>query len=68
MITWETVRNSLQKIIDSEDKKLPLSDDAIVHELRSAGIIVARRTVFKLRQSMSIPSFRGRRDRANGNG
>ena len=57
----DVVRLKLQEIIDKEDKKSPLSDDAIVKMLESEGIQVARRTIVKYRQLLGIPSSRGRR-------
>jgi RNA polymerase sigma-54 factor len=65
-VAWDRVRIKLQEIIDNEDKKSPLSDDAIVEELGKAGITVARRTVTKYRKAMNIPSSRGRRDWSKG--
>jgi RNA polymerase sigma-54 factor len=65
-LAWDRVRIKLQEIVDNEDKKSPLSDDAIVEELAKAGIDVARRTVTKYRKAMSIPSSRGRRDWTKG--
>jgi len=57
----DVVRSKLQEIIDKEDKKDPLSDDAIVKVLGNEGIQVARRTIVKYRQALGIPSSRGRR-------
>jgi RNA polymerase sigma-54 factor len=57
------VRMTVRDIVASEDKSQPLPDDAIAKELGKAGITVARRTVTRLRQSMNIPSWRGRRVR-----
>jgi len=57
----DVVRLKLHEIIDKEDKKKPLSDDAIVKMLESEGIQVARRTIVKYRQLLNIPSSRGRR-------
>ena len=57
----DVVRLKLQEIIGRENKKSPLSDDAIVKMLESEGIQVARRTIVKYRQLMDIPSSRGRR-------
>jgi RNA polymerase sigma-54 factor len=57
----DVVRLKLQEIIGKEDKKDPLSDDAIVKMLESEGIQVARRTIVKYRQLLNIPSSRGRR-------
>ena len=57
----DVVRLKLQEIIGKEDKKEPLSDDALVKMLESEGIQVARRTIVKYRQHLGIPSSRGRR-------
>ena len=57
----DVVRQKLQEIIDKENKKNPLSDDAIVKILKAEGIQVARRTIVKYREQLSIPSSRGRR-------
>ena len=57
----DVVRSKIREIIDEEDKKNPLSDDAIVKMLETEGIQVARRTVVKYRQLLNIPSSRGRR-------
>lgn len=61
-VAWDIIRIRLQEIIDKEDKASPLSDDEIVTELKKQGLDVARRTVTKYRQKMSIPSSRQRRD------
>ena len=57
----DVVRLKIREIVDKEDKKDPLSDDAIVKVLEAEGIQVARRTIVKYRQLLNIPSSRGRR-------
>jgi len=57
----DVVRSKIQEFIDQEDKKEPLSDDAIVKRLESEGIQVARRTIVKYRKLLGISSSRGRR-------
>jgi len=57
----DVVRLKIQELIDKEDKKDPLSDDAIGKMLETEGIHVARRTIVKYRQLLDIPSSRGRR-------
>jgi len=61
-VAWDTVRLKLQEIVDGEPKDAPFSDDDLVKELGSRGIVVARRTVTKYRKAMKIPSSRQRRD------
>lgn len=50
------IQAMLRKLIDSEDVRKPLSDQAIAEELRRKGIQVARRTVAKYRECLRIPS------------
>ncbi|MBZ0163194.1 MAG: RNA polymerase factor sigma-54 [Notoacmeibacter sp.] len=57
----ESVRHRIRQLIDGERAENVLSDDAIVDQLRQAGIEVARRTVAKYREGMSIPSSVQRR-------
>ena len=61
-VAWDIIRIKLQELIDKEDKKKPYSDDELVEELRKQGLTVARRTITKYRDKMSIPSSRQRRD------
>ncbi|MBD8899866.1 RNA polymerase factor sigma-54 [Rhodanobacter sp. DHG33] len=50
------IQAMLQKLIDGEDPRKPLSDQALAEELKSKGIQVARRTVAKYREGLRIPS------------
>ena len=61
-VAWDAIRIKLQEIVDKEDKRDPLSDDALVDALQKAGLQVARRTITKYRKKMGIPSSRQRRD------
>lgn len=60
-MSWEAVKMTLREIIDAEDKSNPLSDEAIVEELKKRGIEIARRTVVKYRQQLDIPPARRRK-------
>jgi RNA polymerase sigma-54 factor len=63
----EAVRHRIKQLIDAEDARNVLSDDAIVEKLREAGIDIARRTVAKYREAMRIPSsVERRRDKQAG--
>ena len=54
-IASESVKQSIKKIIEGEDKGNPLSDQAIVEILaKSEGITIARRTVAKYRENLGI--------------
>ncbi len=46
-----TILDAIKKLIDAEDKKKPLSDQAITDKLMEQGIQVARRTVAKYREN-----------------
>ena len=48
------IRSLIKKMVASESKKKPLSDNKIAQELELQGHIVARRTVAKYRESMQI--------------
>ncbi|MBA2079228.1 MAG: RNA polymerase sigma-54 factor [Rhodanobacter sp. 68-29] len=50
------IQAMLRKLIDAEDVRKPLSDQALAEELKSKGIQVARRTVAKYREGLRIPS------------
>lgn len=49
------IRALIKKLISEESHKKPLSDSKIAKTLSSRGIQVARRTVAKYREAMSIP-------------
>ena len=49
------IRARIRKFIKAEDATKPLSDSKIASRLVAEGIQVARRTVAKYRESMSIP-------------
>jgi len=55
------VRQMISKMVNEEDPKRPLSDDAIAAKVTEAGIRLARRTVAKYRQILKIPSSAERR-------
>lgn len=55
------IKLALQELIDKEDKKKPLSDDAIAKVLKEKGFPIARRTVAKYREQLGIPVARLRR-------
>ncbi|HUS45168.1 MAG TPA: RNA polymerase factor sigma-54 [Phycisphaerae bacterium] len=61
-VSWDQVRLRLKQIVEEEDKRKPLSDEALAGRLRAEGIDVARRTVAKYREELDIPSSRRRRE------
>jgi len=50
------IQAMIKKLIDAEDTRKPLSDQALAEELNRKGIQVARRTVAKYREALRIPS------------
>ena len=57
------LKRKVRKLIEDEDARKPLTDDALAVELQRQGIQVTRRTVAKYREEMSIPSTHQRRRR-----
>lgn len=57
------LKRKVKKMIEQEDSRKPLTDDAIANLLQSQGIAVNRRTVAKYREDMGIPSTHQRRIR-----
>jgi RNA polymerase sigma-54 factor len=55
------VYDDLKKLVDGEDKKNPLSDDALCEKLKEMGYRLERRTVAKYRGTLKIPSSTMRR-------
>ncbi|WP_052129939.1 RNA polymerase factor sigma-54 [Ureibacillus sinduriensis] len=49
------IKEKIKAIIDSEDRNKPLSDQKIANLLLAEGIPIARRTVAKYREELSIP-------------
>ncbi|WP_079434754.1 RNA polymerase factor sigma-54 [Zoogloea sp. LCSB751] len=49
------IRALIRQLVGAEDKKKPLSDAKIAELLGQQGIVVARRTIAKYRESLDIP-------------
>ncbi len=50
------IRALIKQLIQEEDPKKPLSDNKIANILEQQGIVVARRTIAKYRESLQIPA------------
>ena len=61
-VSSRKVKVIIKEVIDAEDKTKPLSDGAISKKLAERGMNVARRTVAKYREQLSIPVARIRKD------
>jgi len=55
------IKIALQKCVDEENKRKPLTDDALADLLEKQGYPIARRTVAKYRQQLNIPVARLRK-------
>ncbi|TNB46101.1 RNA polymerase factor sigma-54 [Martelella lutilitoris] len=60
-LSAESIRHKIRRMISAETAEAVLSDDDIVSALKDEGITLARRTVAKYREAMSIPSSVQRR-------
>ena len=56
------IKKILEKIIDDENKKKPLTDEKLVSLLKEKGYRIARRTVAKYREQLNIPVARLRKE------
>ena len=61
-VSTKEIKNHLMDIINSENKKKPLTDDALVVLLKEKGYNIARRTIAKYREQLSIPVARLRKE------
>lgn len=55
------IKNIIIELINSENKKAPLSDEKISLFLKNKGFEIARRTVAKYREELGFPSTRDRK-------
>jgi RNA polymerase sigma-54 factor len=55
------IKDQIQKLVQNEDPKHPLTDQAIVNILKQSGVNIARRTVAKYRDQLGVLSARMRK-------
>jgi RNA polymerase sigma-54 factor len=55
------IKDQIKKLVDAEDAKDPLTDQAIVDILKNTGVVIARRTVAKYRDQLGVLSARMRK-------
>jgi RNA polymerase sigma-54 factor len=60
-ISARGVKAKIEKLVDEENPKKPLTDQAIVNHLKADGVNIARRTVAKYRDQMGILPARMRK-------
>ena len=61
-VSTKEIKNHLQEVISQEDKRKPLTDDALVEVLKEKGYNIARRTIAKYREQLNIPVARLRKE------
>jgi RNA polymerase sigma-54 factor len=61
-VSTREVKKILQECISNEDKKKPLTDDALCEILKEKKYNIARRTVAKYREQLDIPVARMRKE------
>ncbi len=62
IVSDRSVKRRIQECIEKEDKKNPLSDKRIASIFKTQGMMIARRTVTKYRESLKILSFNLRKE------
>ena len=61
-VSSREVKRILKDCVDNEDKKKPLTDDALCDILKEKGYNIARRTVAKYREQLDVPVARLRKE------
>ena len=61
-VSTKEIKNRLQEVISKENKRKPLTDDALVTILKENGYNIARRTIAKYREQLNIPVARLRKE------
>lgn len=61
-VSTKEIKTHLQEAIDKENKRKPLTDDALVSVLKEKGYNIARRTIAKYREQLNIPVARLRKE------
>jgi len=61
-VSTKEIKNHLQEVISKENKRKPLTDDALVLILKEQGYNIARRTIAKYREQLNIPVARLRKE------
>lgn len=61
-VSTKEIKNHLQEVISQENKRKPLTDDALVGLLKEKGYNIARRTIAKYREQLNIPVARLRKE------
>jgi RNA polymerase sigma-54 factor len=60
-LSTREIKAALRELVDAENKRKPMSDDALSEALKEKGYPIARRTVAKYREQLGIPIARLRK-------
>ena len=60
-LSTRLIKSALRQLVENEDKRQPLSDDALSSALSQQGFPIARRTVAKYREQLGLPVARLRK-------
>ena len=61
-VSTRELKKALLECVENENKSKPLTDDELVEEMTKRGYKVARRTIAKYRDQLSIPKARLRKE------
>lgn len=61
-VSSREIKKILSELVESEDKRKPLTDDKLAEYLKEKGYHIARRTVAKYREQLNIPVGRLRKE------
>jgi RNA polymerase sigma-54 factor len=56
------IKSLLKTFIENEEKKKPLTDEALAEKMKQRGYVIARRTIVKYREQLGIPIARLRKE------
>ena len=60
-VSTREIKKILETVMEEENKRKPLTDDALAKILKDKGYPIARRTVAKYREQLDIPVARLRK-------
>jgi RNA polymerase sigma-54 factor len=61
-VSTREIKKILEDTVAEEDKRKPMTDDALAKILKEKGYPIARRTVAKYREQLDIPVARMRKE------
>lgn len=61
-VSTREIKKILEEVLESENKRHPVTDDKLAEILKEKGYVIARRTVAKYREQLNIPVARLRKE------